>query len=568
MKSFNRFIAFVIVAILSFLIFSKVVSSTITQPNLHVRMRESNEQSMNEDDWWLPEWVKPLPDVIGFYGTNPEDVPDQTLKLVAFRWRDINPQEGVYDWSILENALKQTNNIYIRLENSDITHCPEWLVKKYPDLKPMSLGAYEDTFAINSEGLFYPMWHPGFQTEFRNLLQSFKQQGFASHPHLKFAYIPGGWKWGEFSVEFVNQMIKQGLTPNDFLNWFKETIDAYVDAFGQENAHKLMYTGLDTVCLCEGNIEWRETLGRKLFSYVMEKGASTRFGLIEKYNFVATDMPNYGNPVVNIGNGKYMVTNDNAQLIANRQRFIGSESEEIGNENIPITNYEQLKLTALKNLQLRVNVVFLAEALWSKAPELHHYMLKTLGRRYDDSPDAWCALREGKDIHQLWTRWHLGEREGWWIRNWERWLIQREVNPDGKTVRTAYVQTPVKFSEESYEARRTDHTNGSDYIYFGIDDKFMKGGNNKVQIKVTYLDNNVSEWWIEYDAFSGNNYQKSSPINNINDGKWKTVTFSINDAAFDNRQRENMDFRIFNGGKEDLTVRFVRLIKLEPPQNN
>lgn len=546
-------------------ILSKFTNSTATKylnPAMFINlaMADTSDKNPSEDDWWLPAWVQPLPDVIGFYGSNPQDVPQQTLKLVTFSWRDINPKEGVYDWSILENALEQPYNIYIRLENSDVIHCPEWLRKKYPNLKPLKLGSYEDIFEVRSEGMFYPMWHPGFKKEFKNLLHSFKEHQFGSHSHLKFAYIPGAWAFGEFSVDKITQ---QGITPNDFLNWFKEIIDAYVDAFGKENAYKLMYTGQDDRCLCNGNFEWQQAIDRNLFSYVIKQGGSTRFGLLEKYNFLATDMPNYGIPVVTIGDGKYMVADDSAPLISNPKRFIGSENEEFGAGPIPVSTYQQLKLTALKSLQTRVNVVFLAREVWNKAPALHNYMLKTLGRHYYDSPDAWTALREGKDVYQLWARWNLGEREDWWIRNFERWLIQREIEPNGKTVRTDYVKTPVKFNEESYEARRTDRQSGNNYIYFGVDDRFIKGGNNHIQIKVTYLDNNNSQWWIEYDASSGDFYKKTSTVANQNDAKWKTVTFEINDATFLNRQNGNMDFRVYNGGQADLTVRFVRVVKLE-----
>lgn len=561
----RKYFAFVSIAVIMLITFSVVILTADTSIS-----ENPSQQKPFEDDWWLPSWVEPLPDVIGFYGEPPKDaskqnLTEQNLKLVTFRWRDVNPKEGVYDWSILKDALENNDSIYIRLENSDVIHCPEWLGKKYPDLKPLKLEPYTDNFEVKSQGLFYPMWHPGFKKEFKLLLESFKEQEFASNPRLKFAYIPGAWKWGEFGVEFVEDMKRQGMTPEDFLSWFKEIIDTYVDAFGKDNAHKLMYTGHDIIPLVDGDIEWRTKLDRQLFSYVMEKGCSTRFGLLEKYNFVATDMPNYGIPVVKRRGGLYMETDDNAPLIASSERFIGSESEEINSKNIPISSYYQLKMAALKNLQVRVNVVFLARKIWGEAPQLHQYMLKTLGKHYYDSPDAWCALREGKDMYQLWSRWHLGVREGWWIRNFERWLIQREVKPDGKTVRTYYVKTPVKHNEESYEARRTDHKNGSDYIYFGVDDKFLQGGTNNVQIKVTYLDNNNQKWWIEYDAANGNAYKKSKAIKNVNDSKWKTANFKIKDATFLNSQRDKMDFRIFNGGKQDLTVRFVRVIKLTPP---
>ena len=80
---------------------------------------------------------------------------------------------------------------------------------------------------------------------------------------------------------------------------------------------------------------------------------------------------------------------------------------------------------------------------------------------------------------------------------------------------------------------------------------------------MTYLDDNNATWGIEYDAF-GNVYKKTAQIVNQNSGKWKTTTFKISDAAFTNRQNGNMDFRIYNGGSQDLTVRFVRVIKLQP----
>ncbi|MEJ6483218.1 beta-galactosidase [Nostoc punctiforme UO1] len=525
----------------------------------------------NGDDWWLPGWVTPLPDVVSFNAPNPK-VPSQTLDVVTLRWRDVNPQEGVYDWSILEKALKQTNNIYVRFLNSDVIHCPKWLSSKYPYLKPFRIDSYEDDFNITSEGFFYPMWHPAFKQEFKKLLQSFKTRNFASHPHLKFFYIPGAWKWGELSLDVVQEnMAAQGMSPNDLLNWFKEMLDAYVDAFGKENTHKLMYTDQDLLYSFNGNLNWAKAIDRNPFKYVMTQGGSTRFGLLAKYNFVATDMPNYGISVANISNSKYMLTNDNAPLIADPKRFIGSETVQFGGSTIPLSTdptlvKNQYRMTALKNLQARVNVLMSTTAkFWDAEPELHNYMLKSLGRHYYDSPDAWAALREGKDVHQRSVRWHLGDKTDWWIRNFERWLIQREVEPNGKTVSTNLVTLPVRYNEYAYEARRTDHQNFSDYIYFGVDDKFIKGGNNTIQVKVTYLDNNTAKWGIEYDATDGNLYKKSSVINNTNDSQWKTVTFEIKDAAFLNRQNGNMDFRIFNGGKQDLTVRFVRVIKLQPP---
>ncbi len=43
---------------------------------------DPSQQQPNEDDWWLPEWVTPLPEVVAFYGDNPVDVPDLTVRFV------------------------------------------------------------------------------------------------------------------------------------------------------------------------------------------------------------------------------------------------------------------------------------------------------------------------------------------------------------------------------------------------------------------------------------------------------------------------------------------------------
>jgi hypothetical protein len=61
-------------------------------------------------------------------------------------------------------------------------------------------------------------------------------------------------------------------------------------------------------------------------------------------------------------------------------------------------------------------------------------------------------------------------------------------------------------------------------------------------------------------------WKKSKLVQNTRDGRWKTATVELEDAAFENRQRGWADFCITKGGQEDLAVRFVRLIKTVPPK--
>ena len=121
---------------------------------------------------------------------------------------------------------------------------------------------------------------------------------------------------------------------------------------------------------------------------------------------------------------------------------------------------------------------------------------------------------------------------------------------DRASINPLPIAPPAKFPDlngGSWEAIRTDHAHGSGFIYFNVDEQFMNGGRNLVVVKVTYIDDHAGEWRLEYDAGAEAVWKRSKPVLNRQDGKWKTVTLQRDDA------------------EHDLTVRFVGLIKAEPP---
>ena len=79
-------------------------------------------------------------------------------------------------------------------------------------------------------------------------------------------------------------------------------------------------------------------------------------------------------------------------------------------------------------------------------------------------------------------------------------------------------------------------------------------------IKITYLDNFNGTWNLQYQS-TNELYKNSNPITNACDNKWKTISITITDAGFVNGQKQGNDFRIYNGGASDISVRFVRVIK-------
>ena len=302
--------------------------------------------------------------------------------------------------------------------------------------------------------------------------------------------------------------------------------------------------------------------GNVLAQHCLKAGCGVRDGFTEPFNRFAW-RPDWGLNLVTEGAFRYSVIDEKHPLISAERRFFGTENEDFDVLWPDVKHYHWIKLATLNMLRLRMNWVFLGD--YRVAPDLLQYMRRTMGRKVQESPDAWVALRQSRDSYLVSDQLGDGTEN---IRNFERWLYQRDLAPDGKTVAAHRIEPPAQFRElngGSWEALRTDHAHGSDFIYFNVDDQFMKGGRNPVMVKVTYLDDHAGEWRLEYDAGAKAVWKQSKPIQNIQDGKWKTVSFQLDDAAFENRQRGWADFRIANDGQHDLTVRFVRLIKTEAP---
>ncbi len=540
-------------------------------------------QIVEDDNWSLPPSVQKAHNS-GIYDYLDSGTDANTLILT---WKEINSKEGVYNWSKLEAALATGKPIWLRIYASDRIHCPNWLPKKYKDLPTYQYigedktGRYPDLITGISKGEFYPLWHHGLEDEFKKLLLSFKQHHFASKPNLMFMYCPGAWRWNEWEMVFVNEIKQSGVTPDQFLAWFKRHIDDYVGAF-EGKTYKLVFTGPAGMERCKEQPDWIVKIndvnkGRNnLTDYAFAKGLSVRVGAMEYFNNYS-NLPSWGAPAIPIGKYNYQMIDEKHPLHSNPKRIIGTENEGFNNKNMikdtPEAYYP--RMDTLKALQMRVNWLNTSDDAYAKTKDIHEYAKKVMGKNVYDSPDALVVLRQFYDPMYLYDSAPPPEypqlakfiqNAKLPYRNWERWLIQREVLPDGLTVATEQPKVSannffMKWNGAAYEAIRTDHVSKSDYIYFGIDDRFMNSGNNKVLINVTYLDNNAANWRIEYDSLS-DVYQRTLSIKNTKSGKWKTATFAINNAAFTNRQNGKMDFRIYNGGQEDVTVELVRVIKV------
>ncbi|MEV5750457.1 GH92 family glycosyl hydrolase [Actinoallomurus sp. NPDC052308] len=109
-------------------------------------------------------------------------------------------------------------------------------------------------------------------------------------------------------------------------------------------------------------------------------------------------------------------------------------------------------------------------------------------------------------------------------------------NGDGHT-------TPVTVGGRS--GRST--TDGSPYEYFDVDNTIVPGGHYTATVTIDYYDHGAGSWSLQYDSTDGA-YKQSPPVAKTGTDTWKTATFTVDDAAFGNRENAGTDFRLANGG--------------------
>lgn len=518
--------------------------------------RSALSQALGEDDWSLPPSVQLSSDA-GIY-------PD----ILAISWKQLNPAEGVFDMRMLDSALilaaQQRIDFFVVPYLADRDFVPEWVIQKY------RLAAYRFPFNPTyqtqigpiSQGYFVPIWNEGYQQELRFFLRTLAQHRIFQSPRFKFMYFPGAWRWGEFTVEFTHQMKEDGLTPQLYIASIQRLIDLFTTAF-QGKEHTLVWTGYDNLEYCDQETIWRDYIGRQISHYALSKGVGARHGGIERFNWALSDIPNWGTSLDTIGGKIYMRTNESVPLLADHRRIFGAEAEcfgtcEGGGLEKTLGTYYHKKMTMLKALQLRMRWIDVDKDFAREYPSLYEYVRKSVGKSVTTSPDCWVALRGAHD--DAYPHENVGANK-FLVHNWERWLYQRDIEPNGSTVLAD--MTPdawQKLAEPVYESRQTYHAQKQDYIYFDVDDRFAQQHNGGAHtLKVTYLDNFVGSWYVEYSTDS-TPYKKSFPVRNQNDGQWKTVSLLLPDVHFLNKQQGGMDFRIYNGGTNDIRVRFVRLL--------
>ncbi|BAO45129.1 hypothetical protein [Thiolapillus brandeum] len=521
------------------------------------------------DDWSLPAWSQPLDDR-RFYSEESTSSDHVNVHVIDISWRQINPSPGIFsmtdtgsaagmNFPSLHDQLAQGGPYWLRIWVTGEDWAPTWVKS--------DCGITTTWLDHDGQARHLPIWNDCVwghaKAMFRQVLRTWN---LAADPDMQFLQVPGGFYYTEFDFDIPFQAAASGdLDFATFDNWFHQAMaDLAAIANGENNdpaddyAWKLVYTGEDYPF----DDTWSGATNLFARDAVLA-GMGIRNGITELFNFHLNHTPAYGAAIAEDG---HIVIDEDWPLLRDK-RIIGAENECYNACGYHVSDlYYSIRMSNLKALQMRTKRLYVVpqDSYLSSYPEHWTWVRHELGKQRENAPDAWVALRTAQDKYWIDDTSHTWNGAPW-IHNLERWLVQNDVGSDGMTRKgTDHRVNEVDADNgESWEGRRTDHASGQDYFYFFVDDVFANDPGQQWQLKVTYVDTGNSSWRVEYT--SGSSLIESDPVPRTNSGLVKTATIDLPGARFDNGLPNSADFRIYNGGSDDLEIRFVRLIRRHPP---
>lgn len=505
------------------------------------------------DDWAMPSWARPAP----FSGFFSEEASAQVpVRSIDLTWAQIAPAaDGGLDLNrtgraqgmkldSLARQLAEPGPYWLRLFASGTDWAPDWVRTKcgVKGIGPDYDGQYH-----------LPIWDPCVWAALRNTWEDLLVgQGILADPDFQFAYVPGGFTWVELDYDIVSLAAQKGLVSKQrWLTWHDQMLSDLSQIAG-DKVGRLVFTGED--------YPWGPFGGAEdlLATDAVQRGFGIRTGITELSNFHLSETPAYGSRIQT--NGHLTLTREQTE-----KQVFASENECYRDCGFKAKNLRYaIEASNLKALQLQLNWLYVVptDSGFNRYPEHWNWVRLSLGQRPETSPDAWVALRDAQDT--FWADQKLPGR-AWtrrpWVRNLERWLTQVDVRKAVATRSTADVHRHELSTDNgiAYEGLRTNRAKGNPSLAFRVDPRFLSPtATHPVAIKVTFLDRGRSTFRLRHST------GRSRPVTLKNTGKWRTATFQLRLSPTHSLPGAT-DFWL-DTTKSDLHVRFVRVVRLTPPQ--
>ncbi len=488
--------------------------------------------------WWLPPSATIAPDS-GFSGFDADPAYRVDTRTIDLTWRQIEPAPGLFvdhEWDetygmTLESLAVQVAKggpFWLRVFTTREDWAPDW-VQAECDVAPMGDSGHLPIFDACVWSHMRRMWS-----------WLLLRYGILEHPDFRYAYVPGGFEWGEFDFNVLEAAVEDGLTAARFHEWFHGAM-ADLAAMAGPDAGRLVYTGEDF-----GWGPW-EIDGDLLARDAVRLGLGVRNGIPEAFDLHLNHTPAYGNHLTADG---YVVHDEDwppgpPRVIATEVECIDSCDKPPASEDVVA---RVVRMALLKSLQLRANRIFVVpdESHMPDHPKLWTWARYGLGHGPDTASDAFVALRDGYDA--------FFDR---WVKNLGRWLEQVDVCPDGHSVAGAQIDTPPRFEgDQAKEGRRTRVAEDQSALYLDVHEAFVPG--EHLVLAVTWRDESPASFRVEFEVDGC--LATTAAVSGMGDSEMRTAAFRLDGLRAGNAIR-GADLRIRVLNDWDIEVHLVRLIR-------
>lgn len=525
--------------------------------------------------WGLPERARPAA-FSGLFSEEADPAAGIEVRSIDVSWRQLRPtrdggldlgaagQAQGMDLESLEEQLADPAPFWVRLFASGTEWAPEWVLTECatPDYGPDSDGQRH-----------LPLWD---DCVWGHLLETYRmllagESGLAEDPRYRFAYVPGGFAWAEFDADIIGEAVAAGdLDLAGYRAWHDRAWPELAALLG-DRAGTLVYTGEDYPFGPFGAAD------DGFAADAVGAGLGIRTGITELSNFHLGEAPAYASRIE--PNGHLSV--DDGAPVHDGSRVVAAENECYTDCGY-VTDQPELAVTLsnLKALQLRTNWLYAVpeDSRFAELPEQWDWVRLSLGQTASSSQDAWAALREAED-----TAW--SDEPAWdgiegtrfedpsaWpgrpiVRNLERFLTQVD-RPGAIAHRSEVAVSEGLLAEDNgvaAEGLRTDRASGNTGLVFVLDPRFVAAANaagDGLAVEVTFWDDAASETRVlaGLDAAAVSldapgDAEVSPAIPGAGDNRWRTGTVLLTGQV-------PAEIRVERAGEDDLTARFVRVIRV------
>ena len=454
---------------------------------------------------------------------------------IIFEWKYLNPAPGVYDWSGIDSWL-QTEAGWGLPGGMGITTysgiccggnmAPHWVFVEHPSAR-----------LTCDQGWIIPKtWDAAYQAAYGEFIQALAAR-YDGDPRLAWVEMGVG-TFGEThptDADFQACAAAAGLTSDLWVQAVESITDLYANAFQRT-----------PLLLQMASVFQHDTERRQFADYAASRGIGLKHnGLLPDNDGVVYDNPAYS---------FYQAGAFDLMKKWGERVPIGWESYDY-----LITGLTGATWGIFNGLDKHADYMVLASDITTDPNRraILDFANDHLGRSLLDTPSVWVALRE---TERTW----FPDRG-----NFEFWLWQNNDAPGGRSV-------PLWNSGPEPQGRYTRRTDApaNPYLYFDIADGYVAlHSGETLDISVTYLDTGTDTWELEYPTAAAL-YQGAGQVHKTNSSTWKTVTFTLTGASFNNQQpgggeHSGSDFRLHSRGDGNETIHFVQVkphSAVTPPQ--